>query len=66
MKTNKSYMKRLRVTKRGKVIARVPGHNHFNAKESGVGRQKRRRATGFHAALRTSDKGRYFPGHSIA
>lgn len=34
MKTNKSYAKRLRVTRRGKVIARRPGQNHFNAKES--------------------------------
>lgn len=34
MKTNKSYTKRLRVTKKGKIIARKPGKNHFNAKES--------------------------------
>ncbi len=34
MKTNKSFTKRLKVTKTGKVIARKPGHNHFNAKES--------------------------------
>ena len=34
MKTNKSYTKRLKVTKNGKVLARVPGQNHFNAKES--------------------------------
>ncbi len=43
MKTNKSFSKRLRVSKRGKIIARTPGHNHFNAKESGSGRQRRRR-----------------------
>lgn len=43
MKTNKSYTKRLRVTKRGKVIARTPGHNHFNAKRSGSERQHHRR-----------------------
>lgn len=35
-KTNKSYAKRLRVTKNGKVLARKPGQNHFNAKESGA------------------------------
>lgn len=34
MKTNKSFTKRLRVTKNGKVLARTPGNNHFNAKES--------------------------------
>ena len=35
MKTNKSYTKRLKVTKKGKVLARKTGQNHFNAKESG-------------------------------
>ena len=34
MKTNKSYSKRLKLTKNGKVISRKPGFNHFNAKQS--------------------------------
>ncbi len=34
MKTNKSFSKRLKVTRTGKIIARKPGKNHFNAKES--------------------------------
>ncbi|MBP9856041.1 MAG: 50S ribosomal protein L35 [Candidatus Pacebacteria bacterium] len=34
MKTNKSLAKRLKVTRNGKVMARKPGHNHFNAKAS--------------------------------
>ncbi|HEV8666457.1 MAG TPA: 50S ribosomal protein L35 [Candidatus Paceibacterota bacterium] len=34
MKTNKSFTKRLKITKNGKVVARKPGKNHFNAKES--------------------------------
>ena len=34
MKTNKSFTKRLRVTKTGKIIGRKAGQNHFNAKES--------------------------------
>jgi len=34
MKTNKSFTKRLKVTKNGKVIGRKAGQNHFNAKES--------------------------------
>ncbi len=33
MKTNKSFTKRLKITRNGKVIARKPGQNHFNAKE---------------------------------
>ena len=32
-KTNKSYLKRIKVTKNGKLIARKPGQNHYNAKE---------------------------------
>ncbi len=35
MKTNKSYLKRLKVTRNGKIIGRKAGQNHFNAKESG-------------------------------
>ena len=34
MKTNKSYSKRLKVKKNGKIIGRTPGFNHFNAKQS--------------------------------
>ncbi len=34
MKTNKSFTKRLKLTKNGKIIARKPGFNHFNAKQS--------------------------------
>lgn len=34
MKTNKSFTKRLSVSKNGKIKARRPGKNHFNAKES--------------------------------
>jgi len=43
MKTNKSYKKRLRVTKNGKILARKTGQNHFNAKESGSKRRAKRR-----------------------
>ncbi len=42
-KTNKSYLKRIKVTKNGKLIARKPGQNHYNAKErSGTSMSKRR------------------------
>ena len=33
-KTNKSFTKRLKVTKNGKIMARSTGQNHFNTKES--------------------------------
>jgi len=34
MKTNKSYSKRLKLTKNGKVLARKAGFNHFNARKT--------------------------------
>jgi ribosomal protein L35 len=61
MKGNKSFSKRLRVTKKGKIVARVPGHNHFNAKASGNKRQQKNRSTSFHATMTASDKSRFFP-----
>jgi ribosomal protein L35 len=43
MKTNKSYTKRIKVTKNGKLVARRPGQNHFNARQSGEQRLRRKR-----------------------
>jgi len=43
MKTNKSYTKRIKVTKNGKLVARRPGQNHFNAKQTGQSRLRRKR-----------------------
>ncbi|MBI1755372.1 50S ribosomal protein L35 [Candidatus Azambacteria bacterium] len=41
-KTNKALAKRIKVTGTGKLFRRIPGQNHFNAKNSGgVGRKKR-------------------------
>ncbi len=34
IKTNKSLTKRLKITKKGKILSRAPGFNHFNAKQS--------------------------------
>lgn len=44
MKTNKSYTKRIRVSKNGKLVARKPGQDHFNAKESGKSKLAKGRA----------------------
>lgn len=46
MKTNKSFTKRVKITKNGKLVARKPGQNHFNAKESRSGHAARRRTQG--------------------
>lgn len=35
MKTLKTYTKRLKVTKNGKILSRKAGQDHFNAKERG-------------------------------
>ncbi|MAF59353.1 MAG: hypothetical protein QF858_02090 [Candidatus Pacebacteria bacterium] len=59
MKTNKSYTKRLKIKKSGKVIARRPGQNHFNAKASRSKQLKKRGTDEF--ALSTKDKSRFVP-----
>lgn len=61
MKSNKSFLKRLRVTRRGKIIARTPGHNHFNAKESGAVRMRRRRAQRLNGLFSNLDRSRFLP-----
>ena len=33
IKTTKSYSKRFKITKNGKILSRKAGQNHFNAKE---------------------------------
>ncbi|MDE2213269.1 MAG: hypothetical protein KGJ34_01935 [Patescibacteria group bacterium] len=43
MKTSKAFTKRLKITRRGKLIARRPGQNHFNAKENRSGHMDRQR-----------------------
>jgi ribosomal protein L35 len=44
MKTNKSYTKRIRVTKKGKLVVRKKGQDHYNAQESGSTRMAKKRA----------------------
>ena len=44
MKTNKAFSKRIRVTKKGKLVVRKAGQDHYNATESGSTRMKKKRA----------------------
>ena len=60
MKTNKSYTKRIRVTRTGKLVARKPGQNHFNAKQSGATRTSKRRAISLTLTARA--RRRFLPG----
>ena len=58
MKTNKSYLKRIKVTKNGKLVARKPGQNHFNAKERTSASHSKRRTQGI--VMTNKDRGRFF------
>ncbi|MBI5134317.1 MAG: 50S ribosomal protein L35 [Candidatus Taylorbacteria bacterium] len=60
MKTNKSFAKRLKVTRNGKVLARRPGQNHFNSKESGRSQIKKGTTTAFH--MTHKEKSRFLSG----
>lgn len=60
MKTNKSYTKRIRVTKKGKLIARKPGQNHFNAKESASTRTSKRSSKTI--TMSSKARARFLPG----
>ncbi len=47
MKTNKSYLKRIKVTKNGKLLTRKIGQNHFNAKNRTSTTLAKRRSVAF-------------------
>lgn len=60
MKTNKSYTKRIRVTKNKKLVVRKAGQDHYNALENGgtKGRKKRAQSLTMSSRLRR----RFLPG----
>lgn len=43
LKTHKAAAKRLHITKRGKIIKRAAGQDHFNARERGITTMNKRR-----------------------
>jgi len=43
MKTHKALTKRFRVTKKGKVLKRAAGQDHFNSREGGTTTRNKRR-----------------------
>ncbi len=45
IKTNKSYSKRLKATKSGKLLGRKAGQNHFNAKERRADKSAKKRGS---------------------
>jgi ribosomal protein L35 len=60
MKTNKSYSKRIRVTRTGKLLVRKIGQNHFNAKQGGGSRRAKRAMVSL--SLTKSVRRRFLPG----
>jgi len=58
-KTNKSYIKRLKITKNGKILSRRPGQDHFLAKMSRSSQLAGKRSKQLN--LKNKDIGRYLP-----
>lgn len=56
MKTNKSFTKRLKITRNGKIIARKPGQNHFNAKERRATQMNGRRSQALNLSKKVSQQ----------
>ena len=50
LKTPKSLVKKIKISRKRKVLRRTTGQNHFNSKETGkAGRQKKKDVRLFHA-----------------
>jgi ribosomal protein L35 len=60
MKTNKSFSKRIRVTRKGKLVVRKSGQDHFNAKERGRTKGVKKRATSM--SMTTRQKRNFLSG----
>jgi len=57
LKTNKSYAKRLKVTKSGKILSRKAGQNHFNSKERRHDKAAKNQSSEFH--MSSKEKSRF-------
>lgn len=58
-KTNKSFTKRLKTARNGKLVARRPGQNHYNAKDSGEEGIAKRRTQEF--KIKNKTRNRFMP-----
>lgn len=52
-KTSKTYKKRFKVTKKGKVVQKRPGMGHYNAKEARSKQLKKKRTKSFDIKKKT-------------
>lgn len=60
MKTNKAFTDRLKVTRNGKIVARKPGQNHYNAMEDRRTKTRKNRTQTFSMTKRAIR--RFLPG----
>ncbi len=56
LKTNKSFAKRLKVTKSGKVLGRKTGQGHNNAKESRRSQLTKKGNNDFHMSAKEKSR----------
>ena len=56
IKTNKSYAKRLKVSKNGKIRSRKAGQNHFNAKDSASSSHRKGRSMPVHMSNKSRSR----------
>ncbi len=56
MKTNKSYSKRIKVTKKGKLLTRKSGQNHFNAKDRRADKSSKNKNSEFHMSMKEKSR----------
>lgn len=59
MKTNKSFEKRLKTTKNGKILSRKIGQSHFNAKEDRRSQLKKKNPV--EITIKNKAKSRFLP-----
>lgn len=63
-KTKKAFAKRIKVTKNGKLLKRHAGQDHFNARDNGKVKSKKRRDTNMSESYRHSLKS-LLPNHPV-
>ena len=63
MKTNKSFTKRIKVTKNGTLVMRKAGQNHFNSKEGSRSQMARNRT--LKMVMKNKAKSRFLNNSSI-
>ncbi len=56
IKTNKSYAKRIKVSKKGKLLTRKAGQNHFNSKERRAAKASKNQNSEFHMSMKEKSR----------